>query len=200
MRPLGVQGAWLSETRAFADDRGEFQELYSGRSLRGVLGYEPGVAQANRSVSRCGVLRGVHFAQVPPGQAKYVSCLNGAVLDVVVDIRTGSPTYRSWEAVLLDGPYRSLYVEAGLGHSFMALTDDTVVVYLTSQAYDSGREHGVHPLDPDLGIAWPEHIEPILSEKDQRAPGIAEMERRGLLPTYDACVALHRSLREGEPA
>ncbi|GAA0415976.1 dTDP-4-dehydrorhamnose 3,5-epimerase [Streptomyces luteireticuli] len=200
MRPLGLQGAWLSETRAFGDDRGEFQELYSGRSLCRVLGYEPGVAQVNRSVSRQGALRGVHFAQVPPGQAKYVTCLGGAVLDVVVDIRTGSPTYRSWEAVLLDDPHRSLYVEAGLGHSFMALTDDAVVVYLTSQGYAPGREHGVHPLDPDLEIAWPGHIEPILSEKDQRAPGIAEMERHGLLPAYDDCVALHRSLREGRTA
>ncbi|MCB5909684.1 dTDP-4-dehydrorhamnose 3,5-epimerase family protein [Streptomyces pinistramenti] len=200
MRPLGVQGAWLSETRTFADERGEFQELYSGRSLSCVLGYEPGVAQVNRSVSRRGALRGVHFAQVPPSQAKHVTCLSGAVLDVVVDIRTGSPTYRSWEAVLLDDPHRSLYVEAGLGHSFMALTGEAVVVYLTSQGYDSGREHGVHPLDPDLGIAWPEEIAPILSEKDQRAPGIAEMERRGLLPTYDGCVAFHRSLRDGKTA
>ncbi|MGY4986412.1 dTDP-4-dehydrorhamnose 3,5-epimerase family protein [Streptomyces nigrescens] len=196
MRPLSVKGAWLSETRAFADDRGEFQELYSGRSLSAALGYEPGVVQVNRSVSRQGVLRGVHFAQVPPSQAKYVTCLSGAVLDVVVDIRTGSPTYRSWEAVRLDDPHRSLYVEAGLGHSFMALTDDAVVVYLTSQGYASGREHGVHPLDPDLAIAWPEHIEPVLSKKDQQAPGIKEMERRGLLPSYDECAAFHRSLRE----
>ncbi|MFI9019102.1 dTDP-4-dehydrorhamnose 3,5-epimerase [Streptomyces sp. MnatMP-M77] len=199
MRPLSVQGAWLSETRAFADDRGEFQELYSARSLRGALGYDPGVAQVNRSVSRRGVLRGVHFAQLPPSQAKYVTCLSGAVLDVVVDIRTGSPTYRAWEAVRLDDPHRSLYVEAGLGHSFMALTDDAVVVYLTSQGYAAGREHGVHPLDPDLGIAWPDGIEPVLSEKDRQAPGIAEMERRGLLPDYEECLAFRRSLCERGP-
>ncbi|RST25124.1 dTDP-4-keto-6-deoxy-D-glucose epimerase [Streptomyces sp. WAC04770] len=196
MRPLSVDGAWLAETRAFADDRGEFQELYSDRELSGVLGYEPGVAQVNRSVSRRGVLRGVHFAQVPPGQAKYVTCLSGAVLDVVVDIRVGSPTYRAWDAVRLDDPHRSLYVEAGLGHAFMALTDDAVVVYLTSRGYAPGREHGVHPLDPDLGIAWPGDIEPVLSHKDRQAPGIAEMERRGLLPTYEECVAFHRSLRQ----
>ncbi|MFK0289774.1 dTDP-4-dehydrorhamnose 3,5-epimerase family protein [Streptomyces sp. NPDC090442] len=198
MRPLGVQGAWLLENRAFTDDRGEFQELYSGRSLRHALGYEPAVAQVNRSVSRRGVLRGVHFAQVPPGQAKYVTCLTGAVLDVVVDIRTGSPTYRSWEAVALDTPYRSLYVEAGLGHAFMALTDDTVVVYLTSHGYAPAREHGIHPLDPDLGIAWPENIDPILSDRDQRSPNLTELEQRGLLPAYADCAALHRSLREGE--
>ncbi|MEE1931240.1 dTDP-4-dehydrorhamnose 3,5-epimerase [Streptomyces sp. TRM 70351] len=196
MRPLSVDGAWLAETRAFADDRGVFQELYSGRELSAVLGYEPGVAQVNRSVSRRGVLRGVHFAQVPPGQAKYVTCLSGAVLDVVVDIRVGSPTYRAWDAVRLDDPHRSLYVEVGLGHAFMALTDDAVVVYLTSRGYAPGREHGVHPLDPDLGIAWPEDIEPVLSHKDRQAPGIAEMERRGLLPAYGECVAFHRSLRE----
>ncbi|RSS39590.1 dTDP-4-dehydrorhamnose 3,5-epimerase family protein [Streptomyces sp. WAC08241] len=195
MRPLSVQGAWLSETRAFTDDRGEFQELYSGRALGDALGYDPGVAQVNRSVSRRGVLRGVHFAQMPPSQAKYVTCLGGAVLDVVVDIRVGSPTYRCWEAVRLDDPHRSLYVEAGLGHAFLALTDAAVVVYLTSRGYAPGREHGVHPLDPALGIAWPEDVEPVLSEKDRTAPGLDEMERRGLLPSYDDCVAFHRSLR-----
>ncbi|MGI5358551.1 dTDP-4-dehydrorhamnose 3,5-epimerase family protein [Streptomyces sp. CA-252508] len=195
MRPLRVQGAWLSETRAFTDDRGEFHELYSGPGLSGALGYEPGVAQVNRSVSRRGVLRGVHFAQMPPSQAKYVTCLSGAVLDVVVDVRVGSPTYRAWEAVHLDDPHHSLYIEAGLGHAFMALTDDAVVVYLTSRAYTPGREHGVHPLDPGLGIVWPDDVRPVLSEKDRTAPTLAEAERRGLLPVYDDCVAFHRTLR-----
>ncbi|GGR77657.1 dTDP-4-dehydrorhamnose 3,5-epimerase [Streptomyces humidus] len=196
MRPLSVPGAWLSRTRAFADDRGEFQELYSARELSGTLGYEPTVAQINRSVSRRGVLRGVHFAQMPPSQAKYVTCLSGAVLDVVVDVRVGSPAFGTWEAVTLDDPRHSLYVEAGLGHAFMALTDDTVVVYLTSRGYAPGREHAVHPRDPELGIKWPGDIEPVLSDKDRKAPGLSEARRCGLLPSYDDCVAFHRSLRE----
>ncbi|GHF52226.1 dTDP-4-dehydrorhamnose 3,5-epimerase [Streptomyces mashuensis] len=200
MRPLGIEGAWVVETEAFADDRGTFQELFSVRSLSPALGHRPGAAQVNRSVSRRGVVRGVHFAEVPPGQAKYVTCLAGAVLDVVVDIRTGSPTYRKWEAVRLDDPRRSVYVAAGLGHAFMALTDDATVVYVTSEEYAPGREHAVHPLDPSLGIAWPTGVEPVLSAKDAAAPTLDELERRGVLPSYAACAAFHQGLRDGSRA
>ncbi|MEV8554264.1 dTDP-4-dehydrorhamnose 3,5-epimerase [Streptomyces glaucescens] len=195
MRPLGIEGAWLVESRVFGDDRGEFQELFRGGPLSDTLGYVPGVAQVNRSVSRKGVVRGVHFADVPPGQAKYVTCLRGAVLDVVVDIRAGSPAYGAWETVRLDDPRRSVYLEAGLGHAFMALTDDATVVYLTSEGYAPEREHAVHPLDPALGIAWPPGIEPVLSAKDSRAPGLEESARRGLLPDYHTCADFHRELR-----
>ncbi|MEU3991664.1 dTDP-4-dehydrorhamnose 3,5-epimerase [Streptomyces platensis] len=196
MRSLGMEGAWLLETSAFGDERGEFQELFRGRSLASACGYEFGVAQVNRSVSRRGVVRGVHFAQVPPGQAKYVTCLSGAVLDVVVDIRVGSPTYGAWDAVRLDDPRMSMFVEAGLGHAFMALTDDATVVYLTSQGYAPEREHAIHPFDPDLGIAWPDGIDPVLSEKDDMAPGLKELARHGLLPTFEECARFHRALRE----
>ncbi|GFE13802.1 dTDP-4-dehydrorhamnose 3,5-epimerase [Streptomyces glebosus] len=196
MRSLGMKGAWLLETSAFGDERGEFHELFRGQSLSSVCGYEFDVAQVNRSVSRRGVVRGVHFAEVPPGQAKYVTCLSGAVLDVVVDIRVGSPTYGAWDAVRLDDRRLSVFVEAGLGHAFMALTDDAGVVYLTSQEYAPQREHAIHPLDPALGIAWPDGIEPVLSEKDSVAPGLEELERRGLLPTFEECERFHRALRE----
>ncbi|GHG51828.1 dTDP-4-dehydrorhamnose 3,5-epimerase family protein [Streptomyces griseocarneus] len=196
MRPLGMEGAWLVETQAFGDDRGEFQELFRGGALSDVLGYAPGVAQVNRSVSRRGVVRGVHYADVPPGQAKYVTCVGGSVLDVVVDLRVGSPTYRTWRAVRLDDPRLSVYAEAGLGHAFMALTDDATVVYLTSEEYAPQRERAVHPLDPALGIDWPAGIEPVLSEKDRTAPGLEEMERRGLLPDFGACTTFHQAMRE----
>lgn len=196
MRPLGMEGAWSVRSDAFGDERGEFQEMFRGRSFSDTLGYELSVAQVNRSVSRRGVLRGVHFAEVPPGQAKYVTCLSGAVLDVVVDIRVGSPTYRKWEAVRLDDRRLSVYVEAGLGHAFMALTDDATVVYLTSEGYAPHREHAVNPLDPALGIAWPAGIEPVLSAKDAAAPGLAELERDGLLPDFEACTEFHEGLRK----
>lgn len=122
--------------------------------------------------------------------------MRGAVLDVVVDIRVGSPTYGQWEAVRLDDETRhAVFLAEGLGHAFMALTDDATVVYLCSTGYAPGREHGVHPLDPELGIAWPEGIAPVLSEKDAEAPTLAEAERAGLLPSYEECKAYYAELR-----
>lgn len=147
------------------------------------------LAQANCSVSSRGALRGLHFADVPPGQAKYVTCLRGAVLDVVVDLRVGSPTFARWEAARLDEDNRAcLYVAEGIGHGFMALTDDATVIYLCSEPYAPGREHGVHPLDPRIGIEWPEDVEPVLSAKDAKAPTLEEARTAGLLPGYQECL------------
>ncbi|CAL9662146.1 dTDP-4-dehydrorhamnose 3,5-epimerase [Streptomyces sp. enrichment culture] len=196
MRALEIEGAWVLEPKVFPDDRGSFHEWYRGEEFREATGYDLSLAQANCSVSRRGVLRGVHFADVPPGQAKYVTCVRGAVLDVVVDLRVGSPGYGRWEAVRLDDDTRhAVFLAEGLGHAFMALTDDATVVYLCSTGYAPEREHGVHPLDPALGIAWPEGIDPVLSPKDEQAPTLAEAERLGLLPPYEACRARHEELR-----
>ncbi|NNN30143.1 dTDP-4-dehydrorhamnose 3,5-epimerase [Streptomyces sp. S3(2020)] len=200
MRPLGIEGAWVLEPKVFPDERGSFHEWYRGEEFREATGYDLSLAQANCSVSKRGVLRGVHFADVPPGQAKYVTCVRGAVLDVVVDIRVGSPTFGSWEAVRLDDDTRhAVFLAEGLGHAFMALTDDATVVYLCSTGYAPGREHGVHPLDPQLGIVWPEGITPVLSEKDGQAPSLAEAERSGLLPSYEECSGYYERLRAGRP-
>lgn len=196
MRPLGIEGAWVLEPKVFPDDRGSFHEWYRGAEFREATGYDLSLAQANCSVSRRGVLRGVHFADVPPSQAKYVTCVRGAVLDVVIDIRVGSPTYRQWEAVRLDEDTRhAVFLAEGLGHAFMALTDDATVVYLCSEGYAPEREHGIHPLDPALGIEWPDGIEPLLSPKDDQAPTLAEAERQGLLPSYETCLAYYEELR-----
>ncbi|MFF4504407.1 dTDP-4-dehydrorhamnose 3,5-epimerase family protein [Streptomyces sp. NPDC001401] len=199
MRSLGIAGAWALEPKIFPDERGSFHEWYRGEEFREATGYDLSLAQANCSVSRWGVLRGVHFADVPPGQAKYITCVRGAILDVVVDLRVGSPTFAEWEAVRLDEDTRhAVFLSEGLGHAFMALTDDATVVYLCSTGYAPGREHGVHPLDPDLGIAWPEGITPVLSPKDAQAPSLAEARRTGLLPSYEACTARYEELR-GRP-
>jgi dTDP-4-dehydrorhamnose 3,5-epimerase len=196
VRSLGIAGSWVLEPKVFPDDRGSFHEWYRGAEFREATGYDLSLAQANCSVSRRGVLRGVHFSDVPPGQAKYITCVRGAVLDVVVDIRTGSPTFGQWEAVRLDEDTRhAVFLAEGLGHGFMALTDDATVVYLCSTGYAPGREHGLHPLDPDLGIDWPGGIEPVLSGKDAAAPSLAEAERAGLLPSYAACSAHYDRLR-----
>ncbi|WP_269858687.1 dTDP-4-dehydrorhamnose 3,5-epimerase family protein [Streptomyces sp. RPT161] len=196
MRPLGIEGAWLLDTDVFADDRGSFHQWFQGGDFRAATGHELRVAQANCSVSRRGALRGIHFADVPPGQGKQVTCLHGAVFDVVVDLRVGSPTFRRWEAVRLDDQHRrAVYLAEGLGHAFLALTDDTVVAYLTSQGYAPQREHAIHPLDPALGIDWPGDVEPVLSPRDAAAPTLAEAERRGLLPSYRACREFYADLR-----
>lgn len=199
MRPLTIEGTWLLEPKVFPDDRGTFHEWFRGRELYEATGYRLPLAQANCSVSRRGVLRGVHFADVPPGQAKYVTCARGAVLDVMVDVRVGSPTFGQWESVRLDDESRrAVFLAEGIGHAFMALTDDATVLYLCSTGYSPGREHGVDPLDPELGITWPDGIEPVLSDKDAAAPSLAEARAAGLLPVYEECVAYYEKLRGDE--
>ncbi|AWE53771.1 dTDP-4-dehydrorhamnose 3,5-epimerase [Streptomyces nigra] len=200
MRPLGIDGAWVLEPQVFEDDRGTFHEWYRGEEFREATGHDLALAQANCSVSRRGVLRGLHYADVPPGQAKYVTCVRGAVLDVVADIRVGSPTFGQWEAVRLDdGGRRAVFLAEGLGHAFMALTDDATVVYLCSTGYDPRREHTVDALDPALGITWPDGLTPVLSPKDARAPSLAEAQEAGLLPSYQACRERYARARGGEP-
>ncbi|MFE7853342.1 dTDP-4-dehydrorhamnose 3,5-epimerase [Streptomyces sp. NPDC057403] len=198
MRPLDIEGAWILEPKVFPDDRGSFHEWFRGADFRAATGQDLNLAQANCSVSRRGTLRGIHFADVPPSQAKYVTCVRGAVIDVVVDIRVGSPTYKQWQAVRLDDQtHHALYLSEGLGHAFFALTDDATVVYLCSEGYAPEREHGIHPLDPDLAIEWPADIRRLLSPKDEQAPSLADAEAQGLLPAYEDCVAYRRTLADG---
>lgn len=200
MDSLSIDGAWTFTPRQFPDDRGAFLEAFRGEEFAADLGYRLEVAQVNCSVSRRGVIRGIHYADVPPGQAKYVSCVRGAILDVIVDIRVGSPSFGAWEAVRLDdAERRAVYVSEGLGHGFMALTDDATVMYLCSTGYAPGREHGLNPMDRDLGIEWPLDslggAEPVLSDKDAQAPSLAEAEAAGLLPRYETCLAYAGVLR-----
>lgn len=187
--PLEVPDAWVCTPRQFHDDRGTFLEWFRADRLAEVTGRRFAPIQGNHSISRLGSLRGVHFADVPPGQAKYVYCPRGAVLDVVIDLRVGSPSYRKHAAVRLDDvERRGVFLSEGLGHAFLALTDDTYVAYLVSTAYDPGIEHAINPLDPDLALPWPAgEVELVLSDKDAVAPGLAVLERDGLLPSYDGC-------------
>ena len=187
-RELSIAGAWVFEPTVFPDPRGVFAAPFQGAVFREALGFDLTVAQTNHSVSARGVVRGVHFADVPPGQAKYVYCPRGALLDVVVDVRVGSPTYRAHEAVELDGrSCRAVYLAEGLGHAFVALEDDTVMAYLCSTPYNPKAEHGVSPLDPDLGLPWPAGLEPVLSDKDRAAPTLAAARAAGVLPAWEAC-------------
>jgi dTDP-4-dehydrorhamnose 3,5-epimerase len=196
VRELKVPDAFELTPVQHGDDRGIFLEWFKAGVLAEAVGHPLRLEQANISVSSKGSVRGIHFADVPPSQAKYVTCPSGALLDVVVDIRVGSPTFGQWESVLLDGTDRkAVYVAEGLGHVFLALTDDTVISYLCSEGYNPGREHGVHPLDPAIGIEWPTDVEPLLSPKDAAAPTLAEAQQAGLLPSYDECLALYADLR-----
>jgi dTDP-4-dehydrorhamnose 3,5-epimerase len=197
VRELKVPGAWEFTPRQFPDPRGVFLEWFKAGVVEAAVGHRLGLAQANHSVSGRGTLRGVHFADVPPGQAKYVYCTRGAVLDVVVDLRVGSPTYGVSDAVQLDDvDRRSVYLGEGLGHAFLALTDDANVTYLCSEPYNPTGEHGVHPLDRELDLPWPADVEPLLSDKDAAAPSLAEAAQNGLLPSYAGCVAYYERLRE----
>jgi dTDP-4-dehydrorhamnose 3,5-epimerase len=199
MQPLGIEGAWTFTPRIHEDHRGSFLEWFRGAEIRADLGYSPSVAQANCSVSRRGVVRGIHFADVPPGQAKYIGCLSGAIVDVVVDLRVSSPSFARWEAVRLDDQSRrAVFIGEGLGHGFVTLSDEATVIYLCSTPYRPGSEHGVHPLDPEIGIDWPGEPAPVLSDRDAAAPTLAEARAAGLLPGYADCVAYTAELRAAE--
>jgi dTDP-4-dehydrorhamnose 3,5-epimerase len=195
VRELAVPGAWEFTPRQFGDARGVFLEWFRADVVNRTIGHSLEIAQCNQSVSRRGTVRGVHYADVPPSQAKYVYCPNGAVLDVIVDIRAGSPTFGVIDTVRLDNvDRRAVYLSEGLGHAFMALTDGATVMYLCSTGYAPDREHAVNPMDPALDIPWPDNLEPVLSDKDHDAPTLAEAAEAGMLPTYAECLAYYASL------
>lgn len=199
--PLSIEGAWRVEPRLFPDERGTFLEWFTSTSFEQAVGHPLDLAQSNISTSTAGTVRGIHFAQLAPSQAKYVTCVSGAVVDVIVDIRVGSPTYGQHELIYLDDVSRhAVYVSEGLGHGYMALTEGAVFMYLCSAPYAPGREHGVSPLDPELAIAWPTSapggapIQPLLSAKDLAAPTLEQAREQGLLPTHDEALAFRRGL------
>lgn len=200
---LSIHGAWVFEPIVHGDDRGDFLECFRRDVIEEHVGHSLDLHQGNWSRSKAGVIRGLHFAAIPPGQAKYVMCISGAILDIVVDIRTGSPTFGQWDSVQLDADNRrAIYVAEGLGHGFMALTEDTDVVYLCSAPYAPGREHGINPLDPHLAIQWPtvdlagQPLTPLLSPKDTSAPNLAEAAAAGLLPKFDQATQFYNGLTE----
>ncbi|MEU6480937.1 dTDP-4-dehydrorhamnose 3,5-epimerase [Streptomyces sp. NPDC047017] len=197
VNPLGIEGAWEFVPQQHGDARGLFLEWYKADLMAQTVGHPLDLKQGNLSVSAAGVVRGIHFADVPPGQAKYVTCVRGAVLDVIVDVRVGSPTFGQWEGVRLDEQDRkAVYLSEGLGHGFCALTDDATVTYLCSEGYAPQREHTIHPLDPAIGVQWPVSGEPELSAKDTQGPTLAEARAAGMLPVYEECLAFRRSLSE----
>lgn len=196
IRELNIPDSYEITPKQFGDDRGVFLEWYRFDRLEETIGHSLNLRQANTSVSKRGVVRGIHFADIPVGQAKYVTATHGAVLDYVIDIRVGSPTFGQWDSVLLDDTdRRAVYLAEGLGHCFVSLTDNATVSYLVTDVFNPSREHGINPLDPDVALVFPKEAgEPLLSSKDTDAPGLAEAATSGLLPTWEATRAFYLSL------
>ncbi|MFD2415767.1 dTDP-4-dehydrorhamnose 3,5-epimerase family protein [Amycolatopsis pigmentata] len=196
VRELAVEGAVEFTAKAYPDDRGYFVSPFQEETFIAATGRPlfP-VTQTNVSNSRRGVVRGVHFTVTPPGGAKYVCCVRGRAIDIVVDLRVGSPTFGRWDSVLMDQEsFRASYFPLGVGHAFIALEDDTVMNYLVSQSYVPEWELAVSALDPELGLPIPADIDPVMSDRDTVAPTLAEARAAGLLPDYRQCQELTRKL------
>jgi len=184
--PLSIAGAFAITNSVHGDERGEFVEWFRADHLKIATGLDFSTIQANLSVSQKGTLRGIHFADVPPGQAKYVMCPTGAIQDYVVDIRVGSPTFGRWEAVTISANDRNaILLDVGLGHAFVALQEGTTVTYLVTDHYKPQSEHAINPQDSDLGLEFPfSGQELLVSSKDREAPSFAEALSKDMLPTW----------------
>jgi dTDP-4-dehydrorhamnose 3,5-epimerase len=186
--PLKIEGSWVFEPKKFDDERGSFHEVFKLSQISEALGRTFVVKQANHSISKAGVIRGIHWADVPPGQAKYVSCFRGKIWDVVVDVRVGSPTFGQWDAVELSAENgKSMLISEGLAHVFLSLEDDSVVSYLCSEPFRPSAEHGINPFDADLSISfaslWNESSF-VISDKDSKAPTLKQALELSLLPKF----------------
>lgn len=169
-----LRGPLLIEPAVFGDERGFFCETYR-RSGFAELGIPEEMVQDNHSRSRRGVVRGMHF-QVGQGAAKLVRCGRGAILDVVVDIRRGSPTFGEWEAFeLSDQNMRMVYCPIGFAHGFCTLSDEADVIYKQSNYYSGETDRGIKYDDPDVGIAWPQELKLTPSARDAAAPLLREI-------------------------
>lgn len=185
IKPLTIAGAWSVTPQVHADGRGSFAEWFRADQLEDLTGFRFSPVQGNISRSARGVVRGIHYADVPPGQAKYVMPVSGSIIDFVVDIRVGSPTFGKWDSVTLRSEHRdAVFHEPGLGHAFAALEDDTTVMYLVTDFFQPEREHGINPLDPEIGLVFPAGLDSVLSDKDSAAPSLAQALAASALPIW----------------
>ena len=192
--PLKISGSWKIEFQKFEDNRGFFYESFKAEEFPKLIGRNFDIKQTNTSSSSKGSVRGIHYALVPPSQAKLVQCQRGSIKDYVIDIRIGSPTFGQFEAIDLDEKSASaIFIEEGLAHAFVALENNTIVTYYVSEKYNPEREKGINPFDKTLNILWPE-IDLILSEKDKAAISLEQAKSQGILITYDECKKFIKSL------
>jgi dTDP-4-dehydrorhamnose 3,5-epimerase len=181
---LGIDGVWLAESPVWSDDRGLFREWFKSENINDATGRDFGIEQANISVSSAGTLRGIHYSIAPRGQAKWITCVAGAIQDVIVDIRPSSPTFGKWVEVELRGDSgMAVFISEGLGHGFLALEDKTAVAYLVSTPFSPKDEFDINPLDAKIGINWGMDLSQLkISEKDKNAPGLFRRMKQGELP------------------
>ena len=192
--PLKISGSWKIEFQKFEDNRGFFYESFKAEEFPKLIGRNFDIKQTNTSSSSKGSVRGVHYALVPPSQAKLVQCQRGSIKDYVIDIRIGSPTFGQFEAIDLDEKSAcAIFIEEGLAHAFVALENNTIVTYYVSEKYNPEREKGINPFDETLNILWPE-IDLILSEKDKAAISLEQAKSQGILTTYNECKKFIKSL------
>ncbi len=171
---------WIGKYEIFPDNRGNFREWFSARSLPDSISFAP--KQANVSTSKKGIIRGIHYSIAPAGQSKLVPCSSGAVRDVFVDLRRDSDTFLKWGFVdLTPESGISIYLGKGIGHGFQALEDSSTVAYLLDSEYQPDLEFAITPFDEQLNINWP-LTDFELSEKDKLALSISELSRMGKLP------------------
>jgi dTDP-4-dehydrorhamnose 3,5-epimerase len=192
--PLSISGSWKIEFQKFEDNRGFFYESFKADEFEKLIGRNFDIKQTNTSSSSKGSVRGIHYALVPPGQAKLVQCQRGSIKDYVIDIRIGSPTFGQFEEIELDEKSaNAVFIEEGLAHAFVALENNTIVTYYVSEKYNPEREKGINPFDKTLNVKWPD-IELILSEKDKVAISLDQAKSEGILPLFDDCKAFIKSL------
>ena len=192
--PLSIDGSWKIDFQRFDDNRGYFYESFKEEDFKTHIGRNFKIKQTNTSSSSKGSVRGIHFAMVPPSQAKLVQCQRGSIRDYVIDIRVGSPTFGKFEVVELgENSASAVFIEEGLAHAFVALENHTVVTYYVSEKYNPEREKGINPFDKTLKVKWPD-LELILSEKDKQAISLDESKALGLLPNYDECKKFIKSI------
>ena len=193
-KPLEISGAWEVELKKFDDSRGFFFESFRSDFSHDSFGRKFTVKQTNTSVSAKGAVRGIHYALVPPSQAKYVQCQRGSIMDYVIDIRIGSPTFGKSLSIELDSDTpRAIFIEEGLAHAFVALEDETVVTYLVNENFNPEREKGINPFDKELAINWPK-IDLLLSEKDKTAISLTKAKELDLLPSFVECKQFIKTL------
>ncbi len=171
-----LDGVYIIEPKSFGDNRGWFMESYSKRDME-AAGINVDFVQDNRSYSaKKGIIRGLHFQRNPMAQAKLVTCLRGAILDVAVDLRKDSTTYKQWISVELTAENRKeLFIPKGFAHGFLTLTDDVEIMYKCDEFYSPEHDGGIRFDDPDIGVDWGV-TDPILSEKDTNAPFLKDIE------------------------
>jgi dTDP-4-dehydrorhamnose 3,5-epimerase len=193
-QPLKISGSWKIEFQKFDDNRGFFYESFKEEDFKKLIGRNLNIKQTNTSSSSKGSVRGIHYALVPPSQAKLVQCQRGSIKDYVIDIRVGSPTFGQFEEIELnENSASAIFIEEGLAHAFVALENQTVVTYFVTEKYNPEREKGINPFDKTLNVKWPD-LELILSEKDKQAISLEESKSQGLLPSFDECKKFIKSI------